>query len=90
MYCDTPYIVCTVHVLNIQPVFVQASISWEFFIGALVMILAFVCITLLDKNSNWDPVWIGIRKLCTAARGIRCVCFRNGGVYFKFHFSISV
>ncbi|KAL5489056.1 hypothetical protein EMCRGX_G018103 [Ephydatia muelleri] len=49
----------------------KASISWEFFIGALVMILAFVCITLLDNYSNWDPVWIGIRKLCTAARGIR-------------------
>ena len=51
----------------------QSSFSWEFLLGALMVVVCFVIVTVLDHFGSWDPLWALIKKAVTLAREYRLV-----------------
>ena len=49
----------------------QASFSWLFFCGAVLIVMAFIGVTVLDHFGAWDPLWVGIKKLFLMAKDVR-------------------
>ena len=35
----------------------QTTFSIQFFVGAVLVIIAFVCVALLEHYGSWDPAW---------------------------------
>ena len=51
----------------------QNPFSVEFFIGALIVVVCFVIVTVLDHFGSWDPLWALIKKAVTATREYRYI-----------------
>lgn len=41
----------------------QAVFSWMFLLGAVVIVLGFVGVAILEHLGAWDPIWAKIKKL---------------------------
>ncbi|CAI8044519.1 Solute carrier family 35 member F5 [Geodia barretti] len=46
----------------------QQPFSVEFFVGALVVVVCFILVTVLDHFGSWDPLWALIKTTISAAR----------------------
>ena len=73
MYCSRVTTSCAVVqrqlISNFQHT--QASFSLLFFFGAVLIILAFIGVTVLDHYGAWDPLWVGMKKLFIMAKDAR-------------------
>ncbi|XP_064389077.1 solute carrier family 35 member F5-like isoform X2 [Halichondria panicea] len=49
----------------------QANFSWMFVLGAVLIIISFVGVTVLDHFGAWDPLWAGAKILFLKARDYR-------------------
>jgi hypothetical protein len=43
----------------------------KFFVGALIVVICFVIVTVLDHFGSWDPLWALIKKIVIAVRDYR-------------------
>ena len=41
----------------------QAVFSWMFLLGAVIIVLGFVGVAILEQLGAWDPIWAKIKKL---------------------------
>lgn len=57
--------------------YLQAPFSWMFLVGAIIVLLGFIGITVLDHYGARDPLWIGIKKVFSAIRNYRYVHYLN-------------
>jgi solute carrier family 35 protein F5 len=49
----------------------QNPFSVMFFVGALIVVICFVIVTVLDHFGSWDPLWALIKKIVIAVRDYR-------------------
>ena len=73
-------IVCVRSLCTIKFCPSQQPFSVEFFVGALVVVVCFILVTVLDHFGSWDPLWALIKTTISAARNHRYTCL-NYSIY---------
>lgn len=41
----------------------ETEFSILFFFGALLLVVAFIVIAIIDHSSGWDPLWVGLKRI---------------------------
>lgn len=46
----------------------RVHFSWMFFLGTIPVFLSFFAVSFLTHYGDWDPIWIGVKKLANSQR----------------------